>query len=80
MSVGVATRMGGKGLALVGSLAFGACVRPLTSGSSLGGYEILDLLGAGGMGGVCRARDSRLGRAVAVKVLPDALHPWSGRA
>jgi eukaryotic-like serine/threonine-protein kinase len=46
---------------------------PLTSGSRLGPYEILSPIGAGGMGEVYRAKDTRLGRTVAVKVLPSQL-------
>jgi serine/threonine protein kinase len=42
----------------------------LPLGSKLGSYEVLSLLGAGGMGEVYRARDTRLGRVVAIKVLP----------
>ena len=44
----------------------------LTSGSKLGPYEIQSPLGAGGMGEVYRAKDTRLGRDVAVKILPES--------
>jgi serine/threonine protein kinase len=50
---------------------------PISPGTRLGAYEVLELMGAGGMGEVYRARDTRLNRDVAVKVLSEvfALDP-----
>jgi eukaryotic-like serine/threonine-protein kinase len=48
---------------------------PLAVGTRLGPYDITGLLGAGGMGEVYRAKDTRFGRDVAIKVLPAGGRP-----
>src|ERR1700723_3539288 len=51
----------------------------LSAGTKLGPYEIQSLIGAGGMGEVYRARDTRLQRDVAIKILPSSLAPDQDR-
>jgi hypothetical protein len=50
----------------------------LARATRLGPHEIVGQIGAGGMGEVYRARDTRLGRDVAIKVLPERLCRWAG--
>jgi hypothetical protein len=52
---------------------------PLASGTKLGPYEIVAGIGAGGMGEVYRGKDTRLGRSVAIKVLPESFARDSDR-
>ena len=52
----------------------------LQPGTRIGAYEVTGSLGAGGMGEVYRARDTRLERDVAIKVLPAAVRSRSGAA
>ena len=65
------------GLAASGILDFAR--RALNPGDSLGPYEVLEFLGAGGMGEVYRARDAKLNRDVALKVRSEAFAPDSDR-
>ncbi len=48
----------------------------LAPGVRLGPYEVLAAIGKGGMGEVWRARDTKLGREVAIKTLPEAFAGW----
>ena len=70
------TRQDGRRSNIGSRIAHRACgslrsVMPLSAGTRLGSYEIVAPLGAGGMGAVYRARDTKLGRAVAIKVILD---------
>jgi predicted ATPase len=56
-----------------------APARSLTAGAKIGQYEIVEQLGAGGMGEVYRARDTHLDRSVAIKILPTAFSADSDR-
>jgi serine/threonine protein kinase len=60
----------GHGIGQIAWLAIAATMR--RDGAHLGPYEILAAIGAGGMGEVYRARDTRLKREVAIKLLPEA--------
>jgi serine/threonine protein kinase len=51
----------------------------LSSGARIGPYEVLGAIGKGGMGEVYKARDTRLGRDVAIKVLPDTFSTDAAR-
>ena len=62
----------------VGAVRHGESRSPAMIGRQLGSYKILSSLGVGGMGEVYRARDTKLGREVAIKILPADFHRRSG--
>ena len=66
-------------ISVVAAHVFGDESQPSLVGRQLGSHKILSLLGAGGMGEVYRAHDSKLGRDVAIKVVPEALLAIPGR-
>jgi eukaryotic-like serine/threonine-protein kinase len=53
---------------------------PLTTGTKLGSHDITALLGKGGMGEVYRARDTKLKRDVAIKIMPGRKYPRANEA
>ena len=81
MGVGSGVRDPGSGIWIAGSDIIPATLQlPLNPGTRLGPYEILSLVGAGGMGEVYKARDTRLDRTVAVKIWLKARVPVASRA
>ena len=68
-----------RGAAVVAAGLVSDIGRSVLTGRRLGAYQILAPIGAGGMGEVYRARDTRLGRDVAIKILPPVFTADAGR-